>query len=92
MGVKRTKLGPVESPESLRVPLEDVFVSLDIEANVAYLVCETTSGLRWKELSRADAEFLAAMGTRSRIRLGSTWTAVTSSDDLADEVSGKGAS
>jgi hypothetical protein len=82
----------MESPESLRVPLEDVFVSLDIGANVAYLVCETSAGLRWKELSREDAEFLAAMGARSQIRLGSTRTAVTSSDDIAHEVSGDGAS
>jgi hypothetical protein len=78
---KRAKVAPLEETRSTKVPLADVFVSLDIETNVAYLVCETTAGLRWKELSRADAEFLVTMGANSQIRLGATRTATRSSEE-----------
>jgi hypothetical protein len=73
----------VEGAQSPNVPLEDVFVSLDIDANAADLVCEMRSGLGCEEPSWAGSEFLVAMGATSRIRLGSARTEVTSSHDGA---------
>lgn len=54
---------------STTIPIGDVFVSIDLEANVAYVAYESTSGLRWKELSRADGELLATLGASSQVLL-----------------------
>ncbi len=59
------------SDEGSAVPIEGVFVSLDLETDLAYVVCESSTGLRWKQLPREDAELLASLGARAEVRLGS---------------------
>ena len=60
--------------ESLRldaseVPIENVFVSIDLGADVAYVAYEDESSIKWDQLSRTDAEFMAGLGARTAIHL-----------------------
>lgn len=54
---------------SATVPVEDVFVWLDFDADAAYVVCESDSGLRWKQIPRDEGEFLASLGARAHVLL-----------------------
>ncbi len=51
------------------IPLREVFVSVDLDANVAHVVCESGTGLRWKEVPISDAVLLAALGARTHVGL-----------------------
>jgi hypothetical protein len=54
------------------VALEELFVSIDLDADVAYVAYEEESAIHWDEVSRADGGLLARMGARSLIHLGSS--------------------
>jgi hypothetical protein len=54
------------------VPLEDVFVSIDFDGNVAYVAYEDESAIRWREVLRVEGELLVRMGARAHLHLGST--------------------
>jgi hypothetical protein len=51
--------------EGSLVALEDVFVSIDLDGDVAYVAYEDESAIRWEEVARADGELLVRMGARS---------------------------
>lgn len=59
------------SGEGSAVPIEGVFVSLDLESDLAYVVWESRTGLCWKQLPREDAELLASLGARAEVQFGS---------------------
>jgi len=61
----------MESGGSLTA-IDDVFISIDLDTDVAYVAYEDGSGIRWDEVSRADGELLASMGGLSLIHLGSS--------------------
>jgi hypothetical protein len=49
------------------VDLDGVFVSLDLDADVAYVAYDGDSGIAWGELPRAAGEFLATLGARTHV-------------------------
>ena len=48
-----------------------VFVSIDLTGDVAYLVHDCDTTLRWREISRADVELLLAMGAHAQVAMES---------------------
>jgi hypothetical protein len=52
--------------------VDDLFVSIDLTEDVAYVVHDCSSTLRWREISRADAELLVAMGDVADVPAGDT--------------------
>jgi hypothetical protein len=66
------------SANTIRVPCGDedttleaagVFVSFDLTPDVAYVVHDCNSTLRWREISRNDAELLVAMGAHAQVAM-----------------------
>jgi hypothetical protein len=45
------------------------FVSFDLTRDVAYVVHDCNSTLRWREISRTDAELLVAMGAHAQVAM-----------------------
>ena len=58
--------------EASVVAVEDVFVAMDLDDDVAYVAYEDESAIRWDEVSRAEGELMVRMGARAHIHLGST--------------------
>ncbi|MGH9197453.1 MAG: hypothetical protein ACRD1T_17135, partial [Acidimicrobiia bacterium] len=57
--------GRLATFEPATTPLEDLFVSIDLDEATAYVVYANDLGsLRWQEIPTAKAERLAAMGAR----------------------------
>jgi hypothetical protein len=71
-GTKTVEIAAEAMGDFEALPLEKVFVSIDLDGDVAYVTYEAKSGIRWEELSRPDGELLASLGARSHIHLGST--------------------
>ena len=64
------------SANTVRVPcgdrgttlrVADVFISFDLPREVAYLVHDCNSMLRWREISRPEAELLVVMGAHAQV-------------------------
>ncbi|HZA41091.1 MAG TPA: hypothetical protein VFA00_10750 [Actinomycetota bacterium] len=70
-GTKTLAIASKGSAEMNAIPLEDVFVSNDLNGDVAHVAYDGKSGIRWKEVSREDGELLATLGARSHIHLRS---------------------
>ena len=51
--------------------VDDLFVSIDLAQNVAYVVNDCQASLHWQEIPRRDAELLVAMGASSVVTIGS---------------------
>jgi hypothetical protein len=51
--------------------VDDLFVSIDLAQNVAYVVNDCQASLHWQEIPRRDAELLVAMGAHSVVTIGS---------------------
>lgn len=66
-GIRNT--APTDTERVGSVALEDVFVSIDLGGDVAYVACEDGSAIRWQEVPRAEGELLVRMGARSEIHL-----------------------
>ena len=56
------------------VPLGSLFVSIDLDREVAHVAYETDTGIRWDDLTRANGEFLARLGARAQIVVGPATT------------------
>lgn len=52
------------------VPLESVFVSIDLEDDIAYVAYEGESGIWWEEVSRTHGELVARLGAHAQVQLG----------------------
>jgi hypothetical protein len=50
--------------------VDDLFVSIDLTEDVAYVVHDCSPTLRWREISRADAELLVAMEVHAQVAMG----------------------
>ena len=61
----------LQEDEVVAVPVGDVFVSIDLGSDLAYVACEGDASIRWKEVSRTDGELLVTMGARAEIQLAS---------------------
>ena len=57
--------------ESGGVLLQSLFVSIDLEADVAYVAYEDDSSIKWDELPRVDGEFLAGLGAKAVVHVPS---------------------
>lgn len=57
--------------EGSLVALEDVFVSIDLDGDVAYVAYEDESAIRWEEVARAEGELLVRLGARAHLHLRS---------------------
>ena len=51
------------------LPLDDVFVSIDLDDDVAHIACDGGDGIRWKALPRADGELLVRLGASAHVPL-----------------------
>lgn len=80
----------VVEPADARTPIEDVFVSLDMATDLAYVVCPSASGLLRKEVSRADGELLSALGASSQVHLSSGAQGEASAFDRAVPTASRG--
>ena len=49
-----TPRGLVVRGTSKTVPLDDVFVAIDLDDEVAHIACDGADGIRWKAIPRAD--------------------------------------
>ena len=58
---------PVGGAGRTWVPLGSVFVSIDLDREVAHVAYETETGIKWGDLTRADGELLARLGVRAQI-------------------------
>ena len=56
--------------EGTVVPVGRVFVSIDLEDDVAYVAYEGESGIRWEEVARPRAELVARLGAYVEVQLG----------------------
>lgn len=54
------------------VALGDVFVSMDLRRDVAYVAYQGETGIEWDELPRAGGRLLAALGARTDVGLRSS--------------------
>jgi hypothetical protein len=68
-GTAALLVGSEGRARSTTVPVEDVFVWLDLAADAAYVVCESDLGLRWKQIPRDEGELLASLGARTHVLL-----------------------
>jgi hypothetical protein len=50
--------------------VDDLFVSIDLTGDVAYVVHDCSSTLLPREISRADAELLVAMEAHAQVAIG----------------------
>jgi hypothetical protein len=50
--------------------VDDLFVSIDLTGDVVYVVHDCSSTLHRREISRADAELLVAMGAHAQVAMG----------------------
>jgi hypothetical protein len=62
---------PTVSDGGSVVPLETVFVSIDLDSDIALVAYDGESGIRWDEVSREAGELLARLGARAQVHLGS---------------------
>lgn len=74
IGTGGVALLPEGEPDA--VALEDVFVSIDLCADMAYLAYEDGSSIHWGEVSRADGELLVSAGVRAQVQLPSASFAI----------------
>jgi hypothetical protein len=51
------------------VPLDDVFVSIDLDDGLAHIAGDGGDGIHWKALPRADGELLVRLGASAPVRL-----------------------
>ena len=65
----RTPRWLVVQGTSRTLPLDDVFVSIDLDGEVAHIACDGGDGIRWKALPRADGELLVRLGAGAQVRL-----------------------
>ena len=64
-----TPRGLVVRGTSETVPLDDVFVAIDLDDEVAHIACDGGDGIRWKAIPRADGELIVRLGAGAPVRL-----------------------
>jgi hypothetical protein len=69
MSQRRTASTP-STADGMVVPLEGVFVAIDLDDDTAYVAYEGGTGIRWEEVSRTQGELLARLGAHAQIHIG----------------------
>ena len=65
---------PISGAAPTSVPLGNVFVSIDLDREVAHVAFETDTGIKWGDITRANGELLARLGARAEIVVGPATT------------------
>ena len=58
-----------QGDKSVVVDAYDVFVSIDLGRDVAYIAYRVSEGLRWAEITLSGAGFLLAIGAPTQVDL-----------------------
>ena len=69
LDVQGSPHGRVVRGSSGTVLLDDVFVAIDLDDEVAHIARDGGDGIRWKAIPRADGELIVRLGAGAPVRL-----------------------